>query len=140
MYRTIGLLALVVSLAAVLAACGGSPTAAPTRPAAPATPTGSTGDPVRGKTVATQNGCLACHSTTGAAGVGPTWKGLHGSTVQLAGGGTATVDDAYIREAIVEPNAKVRQGFQPNIMPGGFGDTLTGQDIADITAYIAWLH
>ena len=40
----------------------------------------------RGKQVANDNGCAACHSTSGSKSTGPTWKGLAGSTVELADG------------------------------------------------------
>ncbi len=60
--------------------------------------------------------CSGCHSTDGTAGVGPTLKGVFGSSVKLADGSTVTVDENYIRESIAVPAAKVVEGFQP-IMP-----------------------
>ena len=48
----------------------------------------------RGKGLYTAAGCSACHSLTGSSGVGPSFKGLAGSTVTLAGGKTVTGDDA----------------------------------------------
>ena len=47
-----------------------------------------------------------------------------------------TVDDAYIRESILEPNIKIVEGFQPNLMPPNFGDTLSDSDIDIIIEYI----
>ena len=44
------------------------------------------------------------------------------------------VDDAYIRESMLLPNAKVVAGFEP-IMPS-FQGLLHPQDIAGLTAYI----
>ncbi|HEY5565054.1 MAG TPA: cytochrome B, partial [Rhodothermia bacterium] len=55
-------------------------------------------------------------SLDGAAGVGPTMKGLFGKTESLADGTTVVVDENYLRESIVVPAAKVVQGYQP-IMP-----------------------
>ena len=52
------------------------------------------------------------------------------------GGGAVTVDDAYLRESIVDPGAKVVQGFAAGIMPAGFGQVLSEADIAAIIAYI----
>ena len=66
-----------------------------------------------------EKGCLACHSLDGSRGVGPTFKGLyHKQQVVLQNGKkiTITVDDAYLRESIRFPKAKIVEGFQP-IMP-----------------------
>ena len=81
-------------------------------------------------------GCTGCHTTDGSAGIGPTWLGLFGKQETLASGGTVTVDDAYLRESIVDPGAKVVQGFAPGIMPAGFGQVLSWADIAAVIAYI----
>lgn len=59
--------------------------------------------------------CNTCHRPDAQAR-GPVLEGLFGKTVQLEGGGTAAVDEAYLREAIVNPAAKITAGFQP-IMP-----------------------
>jgi cytochrome c oxidase subunit 2 len=61
---------------------------------------------------------LACHTChrPGLQGRGPMLEGLFGRTVTLEGGRTAVVDEAYLREAIVNPSARVPAGFQP-IMP-----------------------
>ena len=58
-------------------------------------------------------GCIACHSTDGglAGKVGPSWKGLFGSRRELIDGSTATADEAYLRESILRPSAKVPKGF-----------------------------
>lgn len=61
-------------------------------------------------------GCVSCHSTDGARSEGPTWKGLYGSTVMLADGSTTTVDEAYLRRAITDPQADVAPGY-PTAMP-----------------------
>jgi cytochrome c oxidase subunit 2 len=84
---------------------------------------------------------VACHTTGGAAGVGPTWKGLAGSQHQLADGSTVTADDAYLRESILQPNAKIAKGCltgncTPNIMPSTFGDKLTAEQVDQIIEYI----
>ena len=61
-------------------------------------------------------GCNACHSTDGTVLVGPSWKGIYGSEEDLEGGGSATVDDDYIRESINDPPGKLVAGFG-NLMP-----------------------
>ena len=68
-----------------------------------------------GKDVLEKNGCTACHSLDGSAQIGPTFKGLYGSKRVLANGSTVVADEAYIRESIEKPDAKVVKGFEPNM-------------------------
>ena len=69
--------------------------------------------PEEGKRLAELMGCVACHSSDGSmlGKVGPSWKGLFGSEVLLADGRKVSADEAYIRESIKEPAAKVVRGF-----------------------------
>ena len=62
-------------------------------------------------------GCIACHTTDGGNGHGPTLFNLAGSTRPLADGSSVTADAAYLRESIKDPNAKIAKGFPPNYMP-----------------------
>ena len=65
-------------------------------------------------------GCLACHSTDGSAGVGPTLAGLSGAARPVARGGVEAVavgDADYLRRAITAPDAEVVVGFAPGLMP-----------------------
>ncbi|MER3485052.1 MAG: hypothetical protein C4345_02815 [Chloroflexota bacterium] len=89
------------------------------------------GDVERGRQLAAQ--CLACHSIDGSTLVGPTWKGLYGSQVELESGETVVADDAYIRESIVNPMAKIVKGYPPAMPPFNY---LNDQQIADLIAYI----
>lgn len=59
--------------------------------------------------------CQTCHLDTGQ-GRGPSLQGLYGSKVELANGQVVEADDAYIRESVLSPMAKVVAGFQP-VMP-----------------------
>lgn len=98
--------------------------------AAAATPEG------RGQALVSASGCAACHSTNGAAGIGPTWLGLFGSQVPISGDGVVTADEAYIHESIKAPQAKIVAGFENQLMPNyGFTD----DQINDIVAYIKTL-
>ena len=71
-----------------------------------------------------QYGCVSCHSTTGAAGAGPSFKGVYGSKVRLDNGAAVTADEAYIRESILQPDAKTVNGFSKGVMVGAIGPKL----------------
>ncbi len=60
---------------------------------------------------------------------------LSGGT-NVAPGTVVTADQAYLLESIVNPSAKIVDGFQDNIMPKTFGTALTQAQINDIIAYI----
>lgn len=102
-------------------------------------------DPVvRGERWAKQFGCLSCHSLDGSKIVGPTWKGLIGEEVIFTDGTTTVGDEAYIRESILYPNAKIVQGYPAGVMPVIFIDPITkkplsDQQIEDIIAFIKTL-
>lgn len=95
------------------------------------------GPAARGKELASQLGCVGCHSADGSPGVGPTWKGLYNSQVELADGSTVTADEAYLRESILEPGAKIVAGFQ-NVMPSYKG-RLSDEDVQALIEYIKTL-
>jgi len=59
--------------------------------------------------------CSTCHLDTGQ-GRGPTLKDIVGTTVALQDGSSAVVDEAYLRESILNSQAKIVKGFQP-LMP-----------------------
>lgn len=89
----------------------------------------------RGRELTKQKGCVACHNDTGVGGgVGPTYRGLYGSTVELADGSKVVADDNYIRESIEAPTAKVVKGYNP-VMPT-FKGLLKEEDINAIIAYL----
>ncbi len=89
-----------------------------------------------GQLLVAQNGCAACHSINGAAGIGPTWFGLFGSEVELADGSVVTADDAFIAESINNPQAKIVAGFEGQQMPAY---TFSNEQIAALVAYIKTL-
>jgi len=90
----------------------------------------------RGAALVDTNGCAACHSINGSKGVGPTWLGLYGSQVTLMDGTIVTADDVYLSEAILNPAARVVQGYQPTMPPFPF----IAEEVADIIAYIRTLR
>lgn len=112
-------------------------TATPTVvPESKPTPTAAVDPVALGKSLAAQNGCTACHSIDGSASLGPTWKGLYGREETLVDGSKVMVDDAYLHESIVDPDAKIVKGFSAGIMPKDFGEKLSEDEIMAIIEYI----
>lgn len=72
--------------------------------------------PELGKMVYENRGCATCHSIDGSRGQGPSWKGIFGQVHKMADGSSVTVDANYLRESILEPQAKTVAGYEP-IMP-----------------------
>lgn len=85
-----------------------------------------------GKGLAQDYGCMACHSTDGRPGVGPTWKGLYQSEVTLEDGSTVTVDRDYLVRAIEDPNADIPQGSKVKMPVNRVPDA----DVQQIVDYI----
>jgi len=83
-------------------------------------------------------GCGQCHSLDGAAGIGPTFQGLFGRTSPISDGTSVVADENYIRESILNPQAKVVSGFEP-VMPT-FQGRFKDQDITAIIEYIKRLE
>ena len=91
----------------------------------------------KGKTLTETYGCLGCHSADGSVRVGPSFKGLFGRQVELEGGGKVAADEAYLRESVYRPQAKIVKGF-PAIMPV-FQGKIQEEDISAIIVYIKTL-
>lgn len=103
----------------------------------------------RGQQWYSEFGCNACHSIDGTDGVGPTWQGLFGSERSLASGETVVADEDYIRNAILNPNDQILEGYAPNVMPQNFEEQFAEVEaeydgevdvVAEIIAYIQSLE
>ena len=81
--------------------------------------------------------CNTCHRPD-AQGRGPVLEGLFGKTVRLQSGETVTVDEAYVRESILTPSAKITAGFQP-IMPT-FQGLVTEEQLLALIEYVKSLR
>jgi len=77
--------------------------------------------------------CNTCHRPD-AQGRGPVLQNLFGKTVELASGERVVVDEAYIRESILNPMAKVTLGFQP-IMPT-FQGLVNEEGLLELIEYV----
>ena len=69
----------------------------------------------QGQKLFTDLACITCHRAD-AQGRGPVLDGLYGARVELNSGPAVVADDAYVRESILSPSAKVVLGYQP-VMP-----------------------
>lgn len=90
----------------------------------------------KGKVLYQQRACIGCHSLDGSPMTGPTWKHIFGEKVSFVDGSSATVDENYIRESILNPNAKVVKGFpSPSAMPPYAGQ-LSDEEIGQLIEFI----
>jgi mono/diheme cytochrome c family protein len=87
-----------------------------------------------GKQAFAANGCGGCHTLKAAGSGGQIGPDLDNLAADAKTAGQLL--DAYIRESIVKPNAYVVSGFQPNVMPGTFGETLTAPQLNGLIAYL----
>ena len=78
-------------------------------------------------------GCAACHGEKNTER-GPALAGLFGTRVRLRDGKAALADENYLRESIVNPQAKVIAGYQP-IMPT-FKGLVSEEGILQIISYL----
>jgi cytochrome c oxidase subunit 2 len=77
--------------------------------------------------------CNTCHRPD-AQGRGPVLQNLFGKTIETTAGERVVVDEAYIRESILNPQAKVTVGFQP-IMPT-FQGLVTEEQLLELIEYV----
>jgi cytochrome c oxidase subunit 2 len=100
---------------------------------------GPSGGPLEesGEKLFAQLACNTCHFTD-RIGRGPILTGLFGKEVQLQTGQTIKADESYLRESILNPQAKIVMGFQP-IMPT-FQGQISEEGLLQLIAYIKSLH
>jgi cytochrome c oxidase subunit 2 len=83
-------------------------------------------------------GCASCHGANGEGGRGPTLAGAFGKMASLQSGQSVVVDEAYVRESILNPQAKIVAGFGP-IMPT-FQGQISEDQLMQLVAYIKSLQ
>jgi cytochrome c oxidase subunit 2 len=87
----------------------------------------------KGEALFQQLGCATCHTSDGK-GRCPNLVGVWGTKVELRGGSAALVDASYVRESIVNPLAKIVNGYDP-IMPT-FQGLVTEDQIQQLIEYV----
>jgi cytochrome c oxidase subunit II len=88
----------------------------------------------QGQQLYEQHGCSTCHLLD-QQGRGPNLRGLYNKPVYLRDGRIVIADDAYIRESILDPNAKIVASFEPDIMPV-FKGQISEEGIIQLIAFI----
>jgi len=92
---------------------------------------------VRGERLFTELACNTCHVTDGS-GRGPSLVNKFGSAEQLATGESVMIDEGYIRESILNPQAKLVAGYQP-LMPT-FQGLVNEEGIMALIEYVKTLQ
>ncbi len=82
-------------------------------------------------------GCVQCHSIDGTANTGPSFKGIFGESHLMTDGSNVVVDENYIRDSILDPQAVIRDGYQ-GVMPT-FQGKLEEKHIRWLIAFIKQL-
>jgi cytochrome c oxidase subunit 2 len=91
-----------------------------------------------GESIYRSIGCVACHSVDGSVLTGPTFKGVFGHEVTVITAGkerTITVDEAYLKKSLLEPNSDLVKGFNANLMQTYKGQ-LTDDEITSLIEFI----
>src|SRR6266700_2364919 len=79
-------------------------------------------------------GCVTCHGANAEGGRGPALLGVFGSKVVLNNSQSVTADEAYVRESILNLQAKIVSGFGP-IMPS-FQGQVNEEQLLQLVAYV----
>ena len=91
----------------------------------------------RGGRLFTRLGCMSCHGVNPGLRA-PSLDGLFGKPVGLSDGTTVIADENYLRESILNPKAKIVQGYEP-VMPS-YAGLISEEDVLDLIAYVKSLN
>ena len=87
-----------------------------------------------GEQLFTNKACATCHRIDGTAFTGPALNDIYMLKAHMSDGSEVTVDENYIRESILNPQAKIVAGYQP-VMPT-FQGILDDRQVDALVAYI----
>ncbi len=109
-------------------------------PAPPAAPAAADTPEARGKAlfsqplIGSQAGCMTCHKVdTDDKIVGPSLKGIKERAATRVEGKSA---EEYLKASILAPNEYVVEGFVQGLMPAGYREALTDDQLNDVVAYL----
>jgi cytochrome c oxidase subunit 2 len=98
---------------------------APAEEAAPPEETAA----VDGSAVFESAGCSGCHTLDAAGSTAETGPNLDGALKGQSKG--------FIEESIIDPSARVAEGFPPNVMPDDYGTQLSPEELEALVDYLA---
>jgi mono/diheme cytochrome c family protein len=131
---------LTLSAAAIIvSACTRAPTDSNTAPDQNGEAAAAEGAQLFGQgTLGGQAGCSSCHSTSASPfGVGPSLAEIG----RIAGERvTDLTAEEYLRQSIVDPNAYLVDDYTRGLMPRGYVDTLTTEEIDNLVQYLLSLQ
>ncbi len=81
--------------------------------------------------------CSSCHTVTDARLVGPGMLGMPQRATTTVSGQSAAV---YIYNSIVSPNEHIVESYPQGVMPQNYGDVLSSEQLANLTAYLLTLN
>ena len=84
--------------------------------------------------------CSGCHDVEGKVKTGPALNTIWQTEERMVSGETVKVDENYIRESILVPNAKIVEGFGPVSKMNSFAGKLSDQEIHYLIEYIHYLQ
>ena len=87
----------------------------------------------RGEKLFTELACSTCHMDNGQ-GRGPSLANIVGATAELADGTTVVRDENYLRESIINSQAKIVKGYQP-LMPA-FQGLINEENLVALVEYL----
>ena len=93
-----------------------------------------------GKYFAGKLGCTGCHSATGEAMTGPTWKGLFGKERSFKEGDPVVADADYITESVLFPQRKIVAGYKEGAMNSGWDLKFKGKNKRNLDAIIKYIE
>jgi cytochrome c oxidase subunit 2 len=94
----------------------------------------------RGQRLSKIKGCIACHSEDGEERIGPTFKGIFGREQIVVMNGAekqVVVDEAYLRNSILNPESEIVKGFD-SLMPDP-DDEISDEELNAILEYLKQL-
>src|SRR5215510_8848416 len=98
---------------------------------------GTTSLSQRGEQLFNELACNTCHRNDGS-GRGPSLVAKFGKQERLEGGATAAVDESYVRESILMPQAKLVLGYKP-LMPT-FQGLVSEENVLALVEYVKSLQ
>ncbi len=125
---------LVLFLVLGLAACGGesAPPAGEAEVGADSTAAGR--ELFNQSVIGTQPGCMTCHSLEpDVVLVGPSVAQVGAEASSRVSGLSA---EEYLRQSILQPNEHVVEGYAAGIMPQGYANELSEQQVNDLVAFL----